>query len=168
MAWTTFPFAQTNTDIGGTIAKLLTGIGLPAELALVLGLLTPMLVVVLSVLTGVIMAVWGERNWSGRMQQRWGPTIVGLGGSIQGAADGQGRSLAIHPWSCNRNHSSFLLLSGHSLRSRNDPLRYFHRDFLYYCHFQHLPDWSADGWLFLQQQVRFAWWTAGCSAIIEL
>jgi NAD(P)H-quinone oxidoreductase subunit 1 len=88
MAWTTFPFAQTNTDIGGTIAKLLTGIGLPAELALVLGLLTPMLVVVLSVLTGVIMAVWGERNWSGRMQQRWGPTIVGLGGSIQGAADG--------------------------------------------------------------------------------
>ncbi|MBC7880929.1 MAG: NADH-quinone oxidoreductase subunit NuoH [Anaerolineae bacterium] len=88
MAWTTFPFAQTNTDIGGTIAKLLTGIGLPAELALVLGLLTPMLVVVLSVLTGVIMAVWGERNWSGRMQQRWGPTIIGLGGSIQGAADG--------------------------------------------------------------------------------
>jgi NAD(P)H-quinone oxidoreductase subunit 1 len=88
MDWITFPFAQTNTDIGGTIAKLLTGIGMPAELALVLGLLTPMLIVVLSVLTGVIMAVWGERNWSGRMQQRWGPTIVGLGGSIQGAADG--------------------------------------------------------------------------------
>jgi NAD(P)H-quinone oxidoreductase subunit 1 len=88
MALTTFPFAQTNTDIGGTIAKLLTGIGLPAELALVLGLLTPMLAVVVSVLTGVIMAVWGERNWSGKMQQRWGPTIVGLSGSIQGAADG--------------------------------------------------------------------------------
>lgn len=88
MDWLTFPFAQTNTDIGGSIAKLLTDIGLPGELALVLGLLTPMLVVVISVLTGVIMAVWGERNWSGKMQQRWGPTIIGLSGSIQGAADG--------------------------------------------------------------------------------
>jgi NAD(P)H-quinone oxidoreductase subunit 1 len=75
-------------EIGQVLARVFAGWGLPEPLALLLGLSTPMLVILLAVTVSVILVVWAERNWSGRMQQRWGPTLVGLGGSIQGAADG--------------------------------------------------------------------------------
>lgn len=75
-------------DIGGVLTGLINRWGVPLVLARLIGLSLPMLVILASVAVGVILVVWAERNWAGRMQQRWGPTIVGLGGSIQGAADG--------------------------------------------------------------------------------
>ncbi|MBW4698224.1 MAG: NADH-quinone oxidoreductase subunit NuoH [Aphanocapsa lilacina HA4352-LM1] len=75
-------------DLGNAFAQSLSGLGVPADVARALWLPLPMIVILLTVTVGVIAAVWGERKWSGMMQQRWGPTIIGLGGSIQGAADG--------------------------------------------------------------------------------
>ncbi|MBC8121366.1 MAG: NADH-quinone oxidoreductase subunit NuoH [Gemmatimonadaceae bacterium] len=75
-------------DLGRSFAQLLGGLGVPEEIGRILWLPLPMLVIIVSVLTGVIATVWAERKWSGMMQQRYGPTIIGLGGSIQGAADG--------------------------------------------------------------------------------
>ncbi len=75
-------------DLGRSFAEALSGFGVPADIARLIWLPLPMIVILASVTVSVILAVWGERNWSGRMQQRWGPTIIGLGGSIQGAADG--------------------------------------------------------------------------------
>lgn len=75
-------------DLGRSFAQLLGGLGVPEDIGRILWLPLPMLVIIVSVLTGVIATVWAERKWSGMMQQRYGPTIIGLGGSIQGAADG--------------------------------------------------------------------------------
>lgn len=75
-------------DLGRAFAQSLSGLGVPAELTRALWLPLPMLVILATVAVGVILVVWGERKWAGYMQQRFGPTIVGLGGSIQGAADG--------------------------------------------------------------------------------
>ena len=75
-------------DLGNSFAEAVAGFGIPADVARVLWMPIPMLVVILSASVAVLLSVWAERKWSAYMQQRLGPTVAGLNGFMQGVADG--------------------------------------------------------------------------------
>ncbi len=74
-------------DLQNSFVQLLSGAGIPASIAHAIWLPLPMVVVLAAVTVAVLLAIWGERKWAAYMQQRIGPSIVGMGGFLQGVVD---------------------------------------------------------------------------------
>jgi len=75
-------------DLEFSFTQALQGMGLSPQLAHVLWLPLPMLLVLTSALLGVLVTVWLERKISAAAQQRVGPEYAGALGVLQPMADG--------------------------------------------------------------------------------
>ena len=75
-------------DLEFSFTEAIKGIGLPPEVAHVLWLPLPMLLVLVAAVVGVLVTVWLERKISAAAQQRIGPEYAGALGILQPMADG--------------------------------------------------------------------------------
>ena len=75
-------------DLEMSFTKAFEGIGLSHEIAHILWLPLPMLLVLVSAVIGVLVTVWLERKISAAAQQRIGPEYAGALGILQPMADG--------------------------------------------------------------------------------
>ncbi len=75
-------------DLEVSVTNAFQGLGLSRELAHVLWLPLPMLLVLVAAVVGVLVTVWLERKISAAAQQRIGPEYAGALGILQPMADG--------------------------------------------------------------------------------
>ena len=80
--------ASGNLDLAGGFQAALQGWGVSPDLAHVLWLPMPMLLVLTAAVVGVLASVWMERKVSAAVQQRIGPDYAGPLGILQPLADG--------------------------------------------------------------------------------
>ena len=88
--FSTFPLelATSTIDLEFSFTEAMKGIGLTNELAHILWLPLPMLLVLVAAVIGVLVTVWLERKISAAAQQRIGPEYAGALGILQPMADG--------------------------------------------------------------------------------
>lgn len=75
-------------DLQGSFIQLLVDLGLSPELAKVVWIPLPLLLMLIAATVGVLVVVWLERKISAAAQQRVGPEFAGPLGTLQPAADG--------------------------------------------------------------------------------
>ena len=75
-------------DLQGSFIQLLVDLGLPTDLARVLWIPLPLLLMLIAATVGVLVVVWLERKISAAAQQRVGPEFAGPLGTLQPVADG--------------------------------------------------------------------------------
>ncbi len=83
-----FALVSPGLDLELSFTEAMKGIGLSAELAHILWLPLPMLLVLVAAVVGVLVTVWLERKISAAAQQRIGPEYAGALGILQPMADG--------------------------------------------------------------------------------
>ncbi|WP_320673592.1 NADH-quinone oxidoreductase subunit NuoH [Prochlorococcus sp. MIT 1341] len=80
--------AGSGIDLELSFTNVFQGLGFSSELAHVLWLPFPMLLVLIAAIVGVLVTVWLERKISAAAQQRIGPEYAGALGVLQPMADG--------------------------------------------------------------------------------
>ncbi len=82
------PTVNEGLDLELGFNQALQGLGVSSELAHVLWLPLPILLVLIAAVIGVLVTVWLERKISAAAQQRIGPEYAGALGVLQPMADG--------------------------------------------------------------------------------
>jgi hypothetical protein len=149
-------------DLELSFSQAMQGFGLSQEVARLLWLPLPMLLVLVAAVVGVLVSVWLERKISAAVQQRVGPEYAGALGVLQPLADGlkllvkediipcKSRQHFVHPWSDPGGCAGDRVLADYSLRS--EPLNQqcwcwdLSLDLLQQCS----ADRSADEWICLE------------------
>ena len=144
-------------DLELSFSQAMQGFGLSPEVARLLWLPLPMLLVLVAAVVGVLVSVWLERKISAAVQQRVGPEYAGALGVLQPLADGLKLLVKEDIIPARADSILFTLgrsgdrvLADYSLRSEpSDQQRWcwdLSLDLLQQCS----ADWSADEWVCLK------------------